>query len=117
MPTLQKPPQVLNHPIRPAVIAQVLRLRRGGDASKGQNRLHPQPFAAGDIRFEIVANQQAILRLYIELVTEIVKENQLGFAAEKRRDVGRIGEKSAEGAASEFNAAWAGIDAIGTDAN
>src|SRR5437870_11049669 len=95
----------------------MLRLCTGGDARERENSFHPLALAAGDVGFEIVADQQAILRPHTQLVTEIVEENRLRLAAEKGRDIGGISQKRTEGSTAEFDAARRGINPIGAHAD
>ncbi len=109
--------QVGDDPIRLLGWGEGLQFVLGGDTGQGEDGLHSDAFASGDIGFEVIADEDAPGGLDAEFMAQFEEEFPLGLSAEDGGSVGGVCEQLAEGSAAEFESAWAGEDAIGADAD
>lgn len=109
--------QVGDDPIRLVGWGEGLQFVLGGDTGQREDGLHSDAFATGDIGFEVIADEDAPGGLDAEFVAQFEEEFLFGLSAEDGVSVGRVSEQLAERSAAEFKSAWAGEDAIGTDAD
>src|SRR4051794_12073155 len=76
--------EVLHYQIGLQFVSEVDQVSAAGDAAEGEDRAHADGFAAADVAFQIVADQQAPFRIDAEASAQLVEEDLLGLSAEDR---------------------------------
>src|SRR5688500_3315365 len=87
---LQQLGEVADDVVGPQVGGQGCQFLLARDAGQGEDGPDAEGLGAGDVRFDVVADEDALIRVDVKLVAQFGEKDAVGLAAEDGGDVGGV---------------------------